>query len=211
MRGGALDVRAYAPGYVLRLLLSHLSYPPGRSTDYEATWRELVSFGDEGAGGHDRAFAYLCSVEDRGAHPDETTVPDLAPVHDRFVAYDAPLAHYRRVPWIRVQHATVLDVRARPYTDRLRVSPQNGPVPHARLLPQVHRPDDVGPRRDESGSGNLRLSIPEGEQVSDKLHLYRHGTVPSPAASVPEDLRPFQACSSTARTCRHQFIGRRRV
>jgi hypothetical protein len=44
-------------------------------------------------------------------------------MHDGPMAYDAPLAYYRWVPRVRVQHATVLNVRARPYTDRLRVPP----------------------------------------------------------------------------------------
>ena len=174
MLSSALDVGVHTPSYVLQLLLAHLSYPLGRSTDYEAASGELAPLRNQGAGGHDRAFAYLCSVEDRGAHPDQATVLDLAPVHDSQMAYDTPFAHYRRIPRIRVQHATVLYVRAGPYTDRLRVPPQHRPVPDARLLPQVHRPDDVGPRRDEGGFRNFRFFIAKGEQVTD-------GAIPLPA------------------------------
>ncbi len=163
MGGGTLHVGAYATGYVLRLLLCYLSCPLGRGTDYEAAGGKLASFGNEGAGSHDRALAYLCSVEDRGAHPDQTPVPDLAPMHDSPVAYDTPLAHYRRIPWVRVQDATVLYIRARPYPDGLRITPQYGPVPDARVLPEVHRPNDVGPRRDEGGLSNFRPLIAEGE------------------------------------------------
>ena len=123
MLSGALDVDTHAASYALRLLLTHLSYPLGRSTDYEATGGKLASFGHESPGGYYRAFAYLCSVEDRCAHPDKATVTDLAPMHHSPMAYDTSLAHYCWVPRVRVQHAAVLDVSARPYSDRLRVPP----------------------------------------------------------------------------------------
>jgi hypothetical protein len=88
-------------------------------------------------------------------------------MHDRLVTHHAALAHYHRMPWVCVQDATILDVRARPYVYRLRVPPQHGPVPDARLLPQVHRPDNVGPRRGEGGFRNFRSLAAEGEQVRD--------------------------------------------
>jgi hypothetical protein len=219
MLGGALDVGTHSPCYVLRLLLGHLSCLLGWGTDYEAASGKLASLGDESAGGHDRAFAYLCSVEDRDAHPYETPVPDLAPMHDSPVAYDAPLAHDRRIPRVRVQDTTVLDVRARPYTDRLRVPPQYGPVPDARLLPQVHRSDDVGPRRDEGGFRNFRPLIAKGEQVTDgaiplpaRLALAPAGADSREALATdytPKDLRPARPrraqrqVGSTERAERH--------
>src|ERR671913_51720 len=105
MLSSALDVGAHTPSYVLQLLLAYLSYPLSRSTDYEAASGELASFGYKSAGSHDGAFAYLCPVEDRGAHSDQAIVSDLAPMHDRLVADHATLAHYRRIPRICVQHA----------------------------------------------------------------------------------------------------------
>ncbi len=178
MLSSTLDVGACASGYVLRLLLGYLPCHLGWGTDYKAASGKLSAFGDESAGGHDRALTYLCSVEDRGAHTDQATVPDLAPMHDSPVAYDTPLPHYRRIPWVRVQNTTVLDVRACPYTDRLRVPPQYGPVPDARLLPQVHRPNDVYPRRDEGRFRNFWLLIAEEKQVTD-------GALPLPARRRP--------------------------
>src|SRR5918997_7213043 len=117
MGGGALDVGPHASGYVLRLFLRHLAGLLGGDTDYEAAGGEPASFGDEGAGGHDRALAYLRPVEDPGAHPDEAAVLYLAPVHDRVVADNAVIADYSRVTGVCVQHAAVLDVGAGPDPD----------------------------------------------------------------------------------------------
>src|ERR671914_528452 len=122
MSSGALDVGAHAPCYVLRLLFAHLSDALGRSADYEASGWEFFTLRYEGAGGHDRSFAYPGTVQDCGAHPDEAPIPDLTPVHDRVMPDHAIGAHYRRVSRIRVQHAAVLNVRALPYPDGLRVA-----------------------------------------------------------------------------------------
>jgi len=59
--------------------------------------RELAALGDDGAGGDYRALADLRAVEDGAPHSHETTVLDLAPVHDRVMAEDASLANDRRV------------------------------------------------------------------------------------------------------------------
>ena len=76
--------------------------------------RELAALGDDGTGRDDGAFADLRAVEDRGAHADEAVVPDLAPVHDRVVPDDASLADDRRIAWVGVQYAAVLDVGTAP-------------------------------------------------------------------------------------------------
>ena len=176
MPSSTLDVGSHAPCYVLRLLFGHLSHLLGRSADYEAAGRELASFGDECACSNNRTLAYPRSVQERGAHPDKTLVPDLAPMHDRVVADNTPLAHHRRIPRVRVQNAAVLDVRSRPYPDGLRISPQHSPVPDARLLPQIHRPDEIGSRRYEGGLRDLRPFVSVGEQVRvQDLRLHQHG------------------------------------
>ena len=131
MSGGTLDVGTHTLGYVLRLLFAHLFYALGRSADYEASGRELFTFGYEGAGGYYRALAYPGTVQYRGAHPYEAPVPDLAPVHNRSVADHTILAHNRRIPRVRVQHAAILDVGARSYPDGLSVAPEHRSVPDA--------------------------------------------------------------------------------
>src|SRR5919199_253551 len=166
MGGSSLDIGAHAPGYVAGLLLRHFAEPPGRDAGYEATGRELSSLGHHGTGCQDRTLPYSGSVEDRGVHPDETSIPHLAPVYDRFMTDHAPLAHHRRVSRVSMQNATVLNVRARPYPDEFRVAPQHGPIPDTGLLSQMHRPDDVGPRRDEGGGSDLRPLVPERKQDS---------------------------------------------
>ena len=132
--GGPLDVGLHAACYVLCLLLRYVARLLGRNTHDEAPSGELSALGHDGAGGHDRALAYLGPVEDSGVDAEQAPVPDLAPVHDRLVTDHALLAYYRRVPWVRVYYATVLDVSARPYPDGLRVSAQHGPGPDAGFL-----------------------------------------------------------------------------
>src|ERR687883_529365 len=48
-----------------------------------------------------------------------------------------------------VLHAAVLDVGARPYPDGLSIPPEHRSVPDARLLSEIHRSNNIGPRRDE--------------------------------------------------------------
>ena len=65
-----------------------------------------------------------------------------------------------------MQHATVLDIRTRPYPDGLSVPAQHGPVPDARLLPNMNVPDNVGPRRHPRRVGDLWKGVAVGEQVA---------------------------------------------
>jgi hypothetical protein len=120
---------------VCGLLVANVFDTLGRNSDDQTTRREFLILRHQSAGGHDGAFAYLRAVEDRGAHPDETAVSDLAAVHNGPVADDAVVSHESRVARVGVQDAAVLDVGAGPDPDRLCVPPQHGPVPDARLLP----------------------------------------------------------------------------
>jgi hypothetical protein len=117
------------------LLFANIFDTLGRDTDDQAMWWEFLVLRHQSTGGHDGTFAYLRAVEDRGAHPDEAAVSDLAAVHDGPVADDAVFSHDSRIAGVGVQDATVLDVGAGPDPDRLCVPPQHGPVPDARLLP----------------------------------------------------------------------------
>src|SRR3712207_2262003 len=80
VRGGAFDVLLYAAGYVLGLLLAQVLHALGGDADDEAAGWELLAFGDEGSGGHDRALAYAGTVQNDCTHPDEAAVLYLASV-----------------------------------------------------------------------------------------------------------------------------------
>jgi hypothetical protein len=112
-------------------------------------------------------------------------------MYDRVVADNAILAYRRRIPGVRVQHAAVLNVRARPYAYWLRVPPQHGSIPHARLFPQIHRPDEVGPRRHEAGLRNFRspVIIWQRDPAAQDLELHQHGVVPP---NLPHGVRDAQ-------------------
>src|SRR5215208_367204 len=173
MRSGALDVLPGAALYVCGLLLAQVAYAFRRNADYAAVGRELASLGDDGARGDYRAFTDLRAVEDSGAHADEAIVLDLTPVHDCLVADHTPLAHDSRVARVSVEHATVLDVRPRSDTDRLRVTAQHGPIPDARLLPQMNVPDDIGTGRDPRRFWELREDVAVWKQVAVLVQIQR--------------------------------------
>ena len=109
MGGCALHVGPDTTGNVCGLLLTNVFDALGRNSDDQTTRREFLILRHQSAGGHDGAFAYLRAVEDRGAHPDEAALSDLAAVHDGPVADDAVVSHDSRVAGVGVQDATVLD------------------------------------------------------------------------------------------------------
>src|SRR5215212_6512364 len=171
--GGALYVFAGAAGYLFGLLVAYVGNAFGWDADYEASGGELAALGDDGAGGDDGTLADLRAVQDGRAHADETVVFDLAPMHDGVVAHDASLTDERRVAWVRMQDAPVLDVGPGPDADRLRIAAQHGPVPDARFFLQVDVPDDVGSRRDPGGLRDPGESVAVGKHVSLVVQIQR--------------------------------------
>src|SRR5215210_624938 len=197
MRCGPLDVLAHATGYVFRLLLAHVLHGLGGDAYYEAAGRVLLALWDEGAGGDYGPLAYLRAVEDGGAHAYEAAFLYLAAVHDGPVADDAVVTDDSREAGVGVQDAAVLDVGAGTDPDRLRVAPQHGPVPDARLLCQVNVPDHVRSRRDPRGRRDLRIGVAVGEQVG--LFVAHDGA--SPGACSSRNLKRRRRNSSGLSTC----------
>ena len=121
------------------------------------------------AGGDEGSRAYLGAVEDRCPHPDQAPVPHLAAVDDGVVPDHAPLPDRRREPGVGVEDAAVLDVCPGADPDGLRVSPQHGPVPDARVLTEVHVADNERARRDPRGGGELREVVSVREQRAGQI------------------------------------------
>src|ERR671913_1190722 len=143
----AVHVGSDTTANVCSLLVANVFDTLGRDTNDQTMGWEFLILRHQSASSDYRPLPDLCSVEDRGVHADEAAVANLAAVQDRLVSDHAALPHHRRITGVRVQHAAVLDVRTRPYPDGLSVPAQHGPVPDARLLPKMHVPDNVGPRR----------------------------------------------------------------
>src|SRR5262249_37338943 len=141
-----------------------LAYDLCGTAEGEASWRNLCSWGEEGARAEDRLFSYLDPIENHRAHSDQNAVLDDAAMQNHVMPHNDIGSDDGRPGVVgHMDRGVVLNVRAVANPNEVHVATQHGVEPNARVGSEHDVANDRGRWRHVNRGRHFGMDAVMGE------------------------------------------------
>src|ERR1051325_58594 len=176
--GGILHVFVGPPFETGTLFEGKLPNDLRRGAENEGAVGDFHSLSHERVVTDEARVADDCAVEDGAAHADQAFVADRAGVNDGGMADRHEVAEDRWEFIRQVHDGVVLDVGAAADDDAVKVTAENGAIPHARKITEGHVAKHDGRPREINSAAEGRLPTEEAIELGNDI---AHGFVMEPS------------------------------